>query len=171
MTDEGIRIYGDPLLHRRAKQIKKLDRRIRRLVKSMFSTMYRTKGVGLAAPQVGLGQQLIVVDTGENDQRIALVNPTIVETSEEDLEKMKEGCLSIPGIEGEVQRPRCVKVRGLTVDNEEITLEADGFYARVLQHEIDHLNGVLFVDRLQDMERELLEGTLSRLAHSHQENR
>jgi len=165
MAGREIRVFGDPVLRRKAREVKRLDRQLQRLVKAMFGTMYESKGVGLAAPQIGLSRQIVVVDTGEEKPRkLAIINPRIVACSEDDVESAKEGCLSVPEIEGEVSRPKCVQLVGLTPDGKEISIEADGLLARVIQHEIDHLNGILFVDRIQGMERELLEAPLEKIA-------
>lgn len=168
MAEREICCYGNPILRRKAKEVKRLDRQLERLVKTMFSTMYRAKGIGLAAPQIGLSQQIIVVDTKEaKGEKVALINPKIIACTEDDVGAMKEGCLSVPEIEGEVTRPRCIRLVGVTLDGEEVQIEAEGLFARVLQHEIDHLNGILFVDRIAGMQKEMLEGPLHDLAQKH----
>jgi len=120
------------------------DSELRSLVRRMAETMYEENGVGLAAPQVGVNKRVIVFDV--EDRLAALVNPTIVEASEE-TEVDDEGCLSVPGISVPIARSVRVVCSGQTVDANEITIEAEGFLARVLQHEIDHLDGVLILDR------------------------
>lgn len=166
MAKQDIRVYGDPVLRKKAREVKKFDRQLQRLVKSMFSTMYGAKGVGLAAPQIGLSHRIIVIDTGEKGEKVEIINPEIVACSEESTCKMTEGCLSVPEAEGEIVRPECVKVIGLSSEGEEVSYEAEGLLARVIQHEVDHLNGILFVDHLEGMERELLQSTLERIARS-----
>ncbi|HNT36448.1 MAG TPA: peptide deformylase [bacterium] len=168
MADREIFCYGNPVLRRKAKEVKRLDRQLQRLIKTMFSTMYQAKGIGLAAPQIGLSQQIIVVDTQEGkNQKLALINPRITACSADDVDTKKEGCLSVPEIEGQVTRPCCIQLVGLTADGQEVQVEAEGLLARVIQHEIDHLNGILFVDRIQGMDREILEGPLKDLALKH----
>lgn len=161
--DRTIRIIGDPVLRKRAKEVKQLDRRIARLVKRMFSMMYEWKGIGLAAPQIGLSRQMLVLDTQEKQEKIALINPRIVSYSNETVE-MKEGCLSIPEVEAEIERPCSIEVCGLDPNGKQLCIEAEGMLARVLQHEIDHLSGVLFVDHLKPHEKEVFEATLEEVA-------
>mgnify|MGYP002411061349 CR=1 FL=1 len=138
----------DLILRRKAKPIKKFSKRIKRLVTDMLETMYDAKGVGLAAPQVGVGERVIVVDIGED--AIAVVNPEI--TFSEGAEKDVEGCLSIPGVNGYVTRKQKITVKGFSPDGAERIYHAEGLLARVFQHEIDHLNGVLFIDYLSKEE-------------------
>ncbi|MEW6236787.1 MAG: peptide deformylase [Candidatus Omnitrophota bacterium] len=164
MPKLNIRIYGDDVLRRKTHYIKKFDDRLAKLVDDMFETMYESGGIGLAAPQVGLSKKLIVVDTQDEGEKIALANPKIVWKSQNCL-IMKEGCLSIPGVEGEVVRPDRIKVKGNDPKTgEEIVLEASDLFARVIMHEMDHLNGVLFIDRLDDSERAAIEGQLQEFA-------
>lgn len=132
--------------------------RTRRLVRDMFDTMYDAEGIGLAAPQVGVSERVLIVDVpGENDARHvhALVNPVIVESGGE-TDKASEGCLSLPGLEETVTRPVRVTVEGLTPDGEPARVEAEGLLARALQHEVDHLDGILFIDRLSPLKRSML---------------
>lgn len=136
---------------------------VRRLARDMFDTMYHAEGVGLAAPQVGVSRRLFVVDVPERaeggDEPVrhayALVNPVIVESSAETA-KETEGCLSIPGIEESVTRPAQVVVEAQALDGSPVRIEASGMLARVLQHETDHLNGVLFIDHLSPLKRSLV---------------
>jgi peptide deformylase len=122
----------------------------------MFDTMYAEEGVGLAAPQVGVGQRVIVVDDHEDDsQPLALINPEIVEFSD-DLDRAEEGCLSIPGLREIVERPFAVTVRALDRDGVPMEIEAEGLLARILQHEVDHLDGILFLDRVSPLKRKML---------------
>lgn len=144
-----ILIYPDPFLLRKSAPVAKVDERIRELVRDMFETMYAAKGVGLAAPQVGVGKRVIVVDVSPVDKEIAplaLINPVIVESRGS--VTGTEGCLSIPGVEGEVPRAEFVLVSGLDPQGEEVGIRAEGLLARALQHEIDHLDGILFIDRI-----------------------
>ncbi|MGI9628346.1 MAG: peptide deformylase [Longimicrobiales bacterium] len=131
---------------------------VRTLIRDMFDTMYHAEGVGLAGPQVGVSLRLTVLDVPsevEGERHVhALINPVIVESSSS-TEKGVEGCLSIPGIEEKVLRPIEVVVEALTPDGDTVRIEADGLLARALQHELDHLDGVLFLDRLTPLKREL----------------
>lgn len=152
-----IVLLGDPILRRAADEVTSFGEELQRLVADLYETMYEAEGIGLAAPQVGVGQRVCVVDVGDEgaDGRVAIVNPRIVEESRR-REKKSEGCLSIPGLEEMVERPRAVVVEGQDIDGEPIDLHAEGIFARALQHEIDHLNGVLFLDRLSPLKRRLL---------------
>ena len=159
MAIREIRILGDPVLREPAVPIEEVDEDVRRLVRDMLETMYHAQGIGLAAPQIGISQRVIVVDLGESDEdgagTVALVNPEVVESSRKK-DRAPEGCLSIPGMEEVVERPATVTVRGLDPDGEAVSLEASGLFGRALQHEIDHLDGVLFIDRVSPLKRRLL---------------
>lgn len=149
---------GDPILREVAEEVQEFDDELRALVRDMFATMYRAEGIGLAAPQIGLSKRLLVIDLrreGEDDEQIALVNPRLVWQSEE-LHKQSEGCLSIPGLEEIVERPKEVRVEGRDPHGEPVSIEAEDLLARALQHEIDHLNGVLFLDRVSPLKRRML---------------
>ena len=151
-----IRMMGDPVLRERAEEIDEIDDDLRRLARNMFDTMYDAEGVGLAGPQVGVRRRIIVVDPHEQDvEPVALVNPFVVRSSDE-AERAEEGCLSIPGLREIVERPYAVVVEARGLDGETLTIEAEGLYARVLQHEIDHLDGVLFLDRVSPLKRRML---------------
>ncbi len=151
-----IRIMGDPVLRTECGEVEEIDDDLRKLAQDMFDTMYDADGVGLAAPQVGITKRLIVVDPREEDVTPrALVNPRVVETSKE-TDRAEEGCLSIPGLREIVERKSEVVVEALDLDGEPIRLEADGLHARVLLHEIDHLDGVLFLDRVSPLKRKML---------------
>jgi len=147
MAKKTIRIYNDSVLRRKARPVKQVSGTIQKLVKDMFETMYEEGGIGLAAPQVGVSRRLFVVDTREMGQKLALINPRIVTFSKKDREAYKEGCLSVPGIEVEVLRPRRITVEYTDLDGQPVTLEAEEMLARVIQHENDHLDGILIVDR------------------------
>ena len=150
---------GDPVLRAPAEPVTDFDDGLRRLVDEMFETMYHAEGVGLAAPQIGLSKRLFVVDVRDDDDpdggRFAMVNPEIVAVSRE-TDKATEGCLSIPGLEEVVERPAVVEVRGLDLEGNPFTVEADDLLARAIQHEIDHLDGVLFLDRVSVLKRRML---------------
>ena len=144
-----ILVYPDPFLARKAAPVASVDDRIRALVRDMFETMYAAEGVGLAATQVGVGKRVIVLDVSPVDETIApvaVVNPEIV--SRNGSATSVEGCLSVPGVQGEVCRAETVEVRGLDERGNPLRIHADGILSRALQHEIDHLDGVLFIDRL-----------------------
>lgn len=143
MATLDIRLQGDPVLRKIAKPVKKVGPAVRSLLKDMAETMYAANGVGLAAPQVGIAKRIIVVDAG--DGLLELVNPELIRA--EGQEVGVEGCLSIPGLIGEVERFAKVTVTCLDHDGRQRWIEGEGLLARVLQHEIDHLNGVLFTDK------------------------
>jgi peptide deformylase len=156
MSTRPLRIMGDPVLREKAAPVARVTSEIRTLIADMFDTMYAEEGVGLAAPQVGVGARVIVVDPHEGDaQPLALVNPEIVYFSEE-VDRAEEGCLSIPGLKEIVERSLAVRVQGLDRDGNPVTIEAEGFVARILQHEVDHLDGILFLDRVSPIKRKML---------------
>jgi len=149
---DEIRIYPDPILRKRAAPIKNIDGKIKEMVDRMVDTMYANKGIGLAAPQIGILNQIIVVGLGK-DWR-ALINPEIVEGEGESV--MEEGCLSLPNIEVPVKRMEKVYIRAWNLDGKEASLELSNFSGRVYQHEIDHLNGILIIHHISRLKRELL---------------
>lgn len=135
---------GDPVLREIAKEVPEITPNVIRLLDNMADTMYDANGVGLAAPQIGISKRIIVVDVGEGI--IELINPEII--AEEGTEIDAEGCLSVPGAQGEVMRSAKVTVRGLNRDGKTVKVTGSGLLARALQHEIDHLNGILFIDKV-----------------------
>jgi peptide deformylase len=139
-----IRVIGDPVLRERAREVTSFDRNLRKLAKRMIRVMHDAPGVGLAAPQVGVVQRVLVYDV-DDDPRV-LVNPVLDEFADE-TEAGDEGCLSVPGLRMPVERPVSVRVRAFDADGEPLDYRAEGFEARVIQHEYDHLEGVLIVDR------------------------
>ncbi len=144
-----ILTFPDPFLAKRAQPVPGVDGKIRELVRDMFETMYAANGIGLAAPQIGVGKRVIVVDitpVEETAAPLALVNPEIV--GKKGLTEGVEGCLSVPGVEGMVCRYESVVVRGWNEHGEPVSIEANGLLSRAIQHEIDHLEGVLFIDKL-----------------------
>jgi peptide deformylase len=147
-----IRIYPDPILRKKAKPVENIDGRVKEIADRMAEVMYTNKGVGLAAPQIGIPNQIIVVDIGEGWR--ALINPEIVEGDGASL--MEEGCLSLPTIEVLVKRMERVLVRAWDLDAKEMSLELSGFPGRVYQHEIDHLHGILIIHYLSRLKREIL---------------
>ncbi|MCD6142032.1 peptide deformylase [Candidatus Bipolaricaulota bacterium] len=152
--------YGDPVLRRRAAEVANIDSRIKRIATAMAEAMMRANGVGLAAPQIGISERIIALDI--DGEFHVLINPEIVELAEEE-EEATEGCLSVPGIDAPVSRRTHAVVRGYTLDEQEITLEGEGLMARAIQHEIDHLNGVLFIDHLTPAKRRFLLKEYARL--------
>jgi peptide deformylase len=146
MSSFIVRLYGDPVLKQVAHEVDRVDGSLVRLVDDMVETMYDSEGAGLAAPQVGVQKRLFVYDVG--DGPAVVVNPSIVETDGEWY--YDEGCLSIPGLRLGILRPGRVHLRGYDLDGEAISIEADDFLGRVFQHEVDHLDGVLMIERLDD---------------------
>ncbi len=144
-----IRQYGDPVLKQRTREIEEIDGSIAALIDEMIETMYAAPGSGLAANQVGVQRRLFVYDIG--DGPLAVINPRIVETSGE--WTYDEGCLSVPGLSWEIVRPNEVHLVGLDRDGNELSIEADEIEGRVFQHELDHLDGVLLVERLDAAQR------------------
>lgn len=140
---------GDPVLRQKAKMVPNINESIVKLLKNMADTMYANEGVGLAAPQIGVSKRVIVVDVG--DGLFEFVNPVIVESSGEQIGA--EGCLSLPNLVGEVKRAKKVVVKALDKNGEEIVIEANDYLARAFQHEIDHLDGRLFIDLAKNVEK------------------
>lgn len=139
-----VRVYGDPVLRSVAADVTDIDGALAAVCQDMFVTMYNEPGIGLAAPQVGIGQRFFVYDLGD-DPRV-LINPVVAESDGEWV--YTEGCLSVPGLSWEITRPKQILITGYDLDGNEVSLEADELEARVFQHELDHLDGVLLVDRL-----------------------
>ena len=146
-----VRIYGDPMLRRKAAHVREVTPEIRRLIADMVETMFHQIGIGLAAPQVGIPYRLIVMDDGKGAAR-ALINPVIRGRSGSVVDE--EGCLSLPGIFGDVERARTITVQATDEDGQPFDLEATGMQARVIQHEMDHLEGILFIDHLSPVARD-----------------
>ncbi|AZB72579.1 peptide deformylase [Synechococcus elongatus] len=147
-----LHYLGDRVLRQPAKRISRIDDELRQTIRQMLQTMYSADGIGLAAPQVGIHKQLIVIDLEPEDEQappLVLINPKIERTSG-DLEQCQEGCLSIPGVYLDVERPEIVEVSYKDENGRPQRLVADGLLARCIQHEMDHLNGVLFVDRVEN---------------------
>lgn len=160
-----LRYYGDPVLRRKADAVPAVTPAVRDLIEAMFATMYAEEGVGLAAPQVGQSVRVFVIDVeDEGIPRVkqAFVNPVIVERSEETMVG-EEGCLSIPTLRADVKRPARVVIEALDADGKPFRMEAEGLLARALQHEQDHLDGILFLDRLGPITRRLLEAKWKRV--------
>jgi peptide deformylase len=144
MAGYDIRLIGDPVLRQKAREIGDIDGALVRLVDDMLETMYDAPGMGLAAPQVGVQKRLFVWDVGTGPE--AIVNPEIIESDGEWL--FEEGCLSVPGLSWEIVRPKTIHIVGRDLDGNEISFEADELEARLFQHEMDHLEGTLLIERL-----------------------
>ena len=148
MAIRNIRIMGDPILNKKSKEVYNMTDRIEELIDDMLDTMYEAGGVGLAAPQVGILKRIVVIDvTAEADSPIVLINPEVLETSGS--QTGDEGCLSVPNKSGKVTRPNYAKVKALDINMEEIVIEGTELLARALLHEIDHLDGKLYVDLVE----------------------
>ena len=145
MALRNIRILGDEILKKQAREVTEMTPKIEELIDDMFETMYDANGCGLAAPQVGIRKRIVVIDCG--DQPLVLINPEILETSGE--QTGQEGCLSVPGKVGIVTRPNYAKVKALDENMDEIIVEGTELLARCLCHEIDHLNGIMYVDKAE----------------------
>ena len=147
-----VRKYGDPVLRRRAAEIAEVTPELRRTIADMIETMYDEVGIGLAAPQVGIPLRLMVVGHEEGREPRALINPVIVDRG--GTVTAEEGCLSLPGIFAQVTRSEWVEVEATDVDGRPVKMRGRGLLARVFQHEVDHLDGVLFIDRLDPVTRD-----------------
>jgi peptide deformylase len=161
-----MRYYGDPVLRKRAEPVTEITEAERQLAEQMLLTLEATgNGIGLAATQVGVLKRLIIVNIGEDDDEeyepLVLFNPEILSAEGEVV--VEEGCLSIPDVTADVKRPESIVVEGIDIQSEPVHIETDGLLARVLLHEIDHLNGVLFIDRISGLKRRLLSDELQRL--------
>ena len=157
MALRTIRVQGDSVLTKKSRTVDKMTPRIGELITDMLDTMYDAMGVGLAAPQVGILKRIVVIDVGEGP--IVLINPEILETSGE--QTGDEGCLSVPGMSGQVTRPNYVKVKALDVNMEEQIYEGEGLLARAFCHEIDHLDGKMYT--------ELVEGELHKVTYDEED--
>ncbi len=145
MAIRFIREENEPVLRKKSKVIKEITPKIKELAQDMLDTLYKANGVGLAAPQVGILKRLVVIDIGEGAH--ILINPEILETDGE--QTGNEGCLSVPGKVGCVTRPNYVKAKALDIDGNEITVEGEGLMARAICHELDHLDGILYIDKIE----------------------
>jgi len=163
MKELTILKYPDPRLRKKADEVINIDREIEDLIKAMFRIMKDEDGIGLAAPQVGVSKRVIAVSLeSKGFERLALINPVIQWLSKEK-DFVEEGCLSVPGVRAEVERSVDAVVKGMVKSGRLVEITAHGLLARVLQHEIDHLDGVLFIDRLSEEERRRVVGELSSL--------
>ena len=170
MSVLAIRIYPDPVLRAKCRTVTAIDDRVRKLAADMVETMHAAPGIGLAAPQVGVEERIAVLDlsVGEDPKQVhVLINPEIVHR--EGAETDVEGCLSLPGLTDKVERPTAVRVKALDLTGKPVELNADGWLARAVCHEIDHLDGVLFVDHLRGLRRERAKRQLKKLAAEREE--
>ena len=156
--------YGDPVLERPGQPVEKFDEELQTLIADMFESMYAASGVGLAAPQIGISRRLAVIDVsnGKNPEaKIVCANPEITHTEGEQREE--EGCLSLPGFRGHVLRPQYVTVRAQDASGNEFEMRGEGLLARAFCHEIDHLNGVLFISHLSLLKRDLIKRKIRKM--------
>ena len=160
MSLKEIIIYPDPVIKKRSESVEEVNEEIKQLIDDMTETMYASRGVGLAAVQIGILKRVIVVNVGE--ELVVLVNPEILENEGES--QMEEGCLCLPGVLVDVKRSEKVKVKGLNEKGEEVVVDAEGLLARAFQHELDHLNGILIIDKVSRIKRELLTNKLRKEA-------
>ncbi|MBW8301642.1 MAG: peptide deformylase [Hydrogenophaga sp.] len=168
MTIKPLIILPDPLLRQVSTSIERVDAELQKLADDMLETMYEAPGIGLAAIQVGVPRRLLVIDVskeGEDKQPRVFINPEIIKSSDE-RSVYEEGCLSIPDYYAEVERPAMVTVKSIDRDGKEQMTEADGLLATCLQHEIDHLNGVLFIDHISRLKREMVIKKFTKAAKS-----
>jgi peptide deformylase len=158
MAVRKIVFAGEPVLRQKAQKVRQIDKSVEKLIDDMVDTLHEANGLGLAANQVGVAQRVIIIELPHDEEDpqsgklYALINPEITSYSQE-LEANEEGCLSIPYYYGEVTRPEAVVVKGRDRKWREVKIKAQGMLARALQHEVDHLNGVLFIDRMENMEK------------------
>ena len=162
-----IRKYGDPILRKKTEVVKEFDKDLKQVFADMLETMYAFNGLGLAANQIGISKSMLVLDASTENQTIlyTIANPQIIEHSKEKTE-FEEGCLSFPGINDKVSRPSFVKVKAQDQDGKDIIIEASGLLAIVLQHETDHLNGIVFTDRMTPIRKMLHSKELKELKNN-----
>lgn len=165
MTARPIVIYGDPVLREKTQPVEPLDRTVKDLVSDMIDTLKEAQGLGLAAPQIGESRRVFIVDLSAidiNAEVKVFINPEILETSE-DVCDLEEGCLSFPGLYQKVTRPARVSIRATDLNGETFELAADGILARAILHEYDHLEGILYIDRMSALTRTMIKGRLRKL--------
>jgi peptide deformylase len=161
-----VRKYGDPVLRKKSDPVPFIGEKERKLIEDMIETMHKTDGVGIAAPQVGQNLRIIVINpTQEKGKDMVYINPEIIERKGS--AKMTEGCLSVPGCSGEIKRSQEVVVKAQDIHGKEVTLRATGLLAVIFQHEIDHINGMLFVDRLGFLKKKMALRKLNKQKESH----
>lgn len=164
MGELSITKYGNDVLRKVAEPVEEINDEIRQIVADMLEAMYKFEGVGIAAPQIGISKRIIIVDTepsNPSSKPIVLINPEIVERYGE--MNMEEGCLSVPEVRGDVKRAEKVVVEGLDLDGNKLRIEATDLSARAFQHEIDHINGTLFIDHLGRLKKQLIKNQLRKI--------
>ena len=165
MAERPIVIYGDPVLRKVCDPVEEINQEIKDLVSDLTDTLKKARGLGLCAPQIGVLKRVFIVDLTAIDLTASLkvfINPEIMEVSDEEAE-IEEGCLSFPGLYQKISRPARVKVRAMDLDGNQFEMDADGMSARAIQHEYDHLEGTLFIDRMSSLARTLSRGRLRKL--------
>lgn len=169
MDTPEILKYPDKRLRRIAREVKDITPEIRERIEAMYVAMKEDRGIGLAAPQIGWDLRLFVMNcSGEEKDNVALINPKIVETKGSC--RMEEGCLSLPGIYAKIKRPEAIVVHAQNLEGEDIEIEADGLIARCIQHEFDHLDGILFIDRVKPVAKQRLKKKLKRLEEEYKKS-
>lgn len=163
MADLNIEIYGSQVLRQKAEPVQNIDAKVKKIIQDMYDTLHEKSGLGLAANQVGILRRLVVLNNPNTNEDMALINP---EWKEVDTEKEtgEEGCLSVPGIFSKVNRFRKIQVTAQNVQGKQFNFSAESLFARIIQHEVDHLNGILFIDRLSPTRRFVLASKLSRIS-------
>lgn len=148
MAIRNLRYDGDMILYKESKRVEVFDEHLKQMVEDMFETMYKYNGVGLAAPQIGILKRVLVIDTGEEGEKLEMINPIITKLEKEVI--LSEGCLSFPNVFGNVRRYNYAEAEYITKTGEKKKIKAEGLLAQAIQHEIDHLNGILFIDQVID---------------------
>lgn len=163
-----VRKYGDPILRKKAEPVDAITEEVKKIAQDLIDTMLDENGLGLAAPQVGISRRMIALDAGEErGHPFVVLNPEILESSGKSVRE--EGCLSFPAIYGKIERPEKVKIRALKMDGSIMEAELTGLESRAFQHELDHLNGKLFIDRMSKSHKLSLQGTLKKLMQATKE--
>jgi len=164
VAERPIVIYGEEVLRKKAEPVEKIDDDVKALVSDLVDTLKQARGLGLAAPQIGVSKRVFILDLTQvelTETVRVFINPEIIESSGSI--NLEEGCLSFPGLYQKIERPEFVKVKALDLNGNEFELETEGMLARAIQHENDHLNGVLFIDHLSSLSRTLIKGKLNKL--------
>jgi len=165
VAERSIVIYGNPLLRKVCEPVESINQETKDLVSDLIDTLKKAHGLGLAAPQIGVSRRVFILDLSAIDLTASLtvfINPEIIETSKQEIE-LEEGCLSFPDLYQKIVRPAVVKVRATDLEGNQFELEADGMTARAILHEYDHLEGILFIDRMSSLTRVLIKGRLKKL--------
>jgi peptide deformylase len=166
-----IKLYGSPILKKKAKPLIKIDEKDKNMIMDMIDTMYANCGVGLAAPQIGVSKRIIIIDissTENSTETMVIINPEIIKAKGEKIQE--EGCLSIPEIKGEIKRSEKIKVYGIDIDGIKFEIDVNGLISRVIQHEIDHLDGILFIDKLSEAMQNAIKNKLKHISSLARDN-